>query len=163
VIGLNAQLLGTGGTDEAAQWLWLARLARESPALPVILVMHKPLFQNGPADAAPHQRYVPLAPRRRLLQLLPPTRLGAVVSGHTHQYLDRTVEGVRHLWVPSTAFYLPDDIQERVGEKIAGLGMLELRTDGCRFDLVCPDGVARQSALEPPVYEELLAAHARLA
>lgn len=42
-----------------------------------------------------------------------------VVSGHAHQYRDLTGEGVRHVWVPSTAFYLPDEIQGRVGAKVA--------------------------------------------
>jgi hypothetical protein len=89
------------------------------------------LFQNSREDAAPHISYVPVAPRRRLLKLIARLDLRIVLSGHTHQYLDRIIEGVRHVWVPSTAFFLPDTIQERVGEKITGLGLLELSGEGC--------------------------------
>ena len=67
------------------------------------------------------------------------------------------------MWVPSTAVYLPDEIQDRVGEKVTGLGVLDLSPGACRFHLVCPDGVARNSALDQPVYPEHLAARADLA
>ena len=81
--------------------------------------------------------------------------LRIVLSGHVHQYLDRFIDGVRHIWVPSTAFYLPDSIQERVGEKVTGLGLLELSSESCRFDLVCPDGIARNNLVEQTFYSIL--------
>ena len=158
VIGLNAQLFGTEGPDEAAQWVWLCDIAVESRGVPVILMLHKPLFQDSPSDPTPHHRVVPIAARRRLLELLSIAPVHAVISGHTHQYWDRAVDGIRHIWVPSTAYYLPDEIQDRVGEKITGLGMLELSRGVYRFHLVCPDGVSRHSALDHPVYPELVAA-----
>src|SRR5262249_4651177 len=70
VVGLNAQLFGTEGSEEAAQWAWLTEVVAEVHGLPVILLLHKPLFQDSPADEAPHHRYVPAAPRRRLFDLL---------------------------------------------------------------------------------------------
>lgn len=161
VIGLNAELLGSGGLEEAEQWAWISGVASQSRDIRVIVLLHKPMFQQSPADETPHQRVIPIAPRLRLFELLAPS-LRAVVSGHTHQYLDRVVDGVRHIWVPSTAFYLPDEIQERIGEKITGLGMLELSPNDFRFDLVCPDGVIRHSALDHPMYPELASARARL-
>jgi len=157
VIGLNAQLLGTGLTQEAEQWEWLTELAEESRATPVILLLHKPLFQGSAADEAPHHRVVPVAARRRLLERLSATDVRVVISGHAHQYWDRAADGTRHIWMPSTAYYLPDEIQDRVGEKITGLGVLELSRGAYRFDLVCPDGVTRYSALDHPVYPELVA------
>jgi hypothetical protein len=87
-----------------------------------------------------------------LFALFARTNLRAVVSGHTHQYRDRTVDGLRHLWVPSTAYYLPDEVQDRIGEKITGVGVLDLGRDAFRFNLVCPDGVTRHSILDHPVY-----------
>src|SRR5262249_1268577 len=48
VIGLNAQLFGTDGDGEREQWAWLGELVAQPPLLPVILMMHKPLFQNSP-------------------------------------------------------------------------------------------------------------------
>jgi 3',5'-cyclic AMP phosphodiesterase CpdA len=161
VIALNAQLLGTATREETEQWSWLAAAAAEARGRPVALLLHKPLFQDSPLDGKPHHRYVPLAPRRRLLELLSDVALRVVLSGHTHQYRDRTVEAVRHVWLPSTAFYLPDELQERLGEKVTGLGVLDLTPGGLRFHLVCPEGVVRNSALDHPVYPELV--RARLA
>ena len=45
--------------------------------------------------------------------------------------------------MPSTAFILPDDIQTRIGEKLVGIGLLDLGEDAARFDLWCPDGMRR--------------------
>ena len=127
-----------------------------------MLFLHKPLFQDSPADELPHQRYVPVVARRRLFALLAPVRLGAVVSGHVHQYRDRVVDGVRHLWMPSTAYFLPDEVQDRIGEKVTGIGMIELTPDRLRCHLVCPEGVTRHDALDHPVYPKLVEARSRL-
>ncbi len=79
----------------------------------------------------------------RLLKgpLQPTLRL--VVSGHAHQYLDTTVDGVCHLWMPSSAFILPDAMQSRIGEKLVGIGLLDVSQGIARFDLWCPDGMKR--------------------
>jgi 3',5'-cyclic AMP phosphodiesterase CpdA len=144
VLGLNAQLLGSGTAEEAEQWRWLEATVAAAARRRVALLLHKPLYFEDPAEATvPLIRYVPLAPRRRLLDLLADIELKLVVSGHTHQYLDRVVAGVRHIWLPSTAFILPDAKQARVGEKLVGVGALDLTADGFRFDLVCPEGMTR--------------------
>jgi len=157
VIGLNAQLFGTESDSEREQWAWLSEVVAQPQGLPLILMMHKPLFQDSPADEAPHHRYVPAIPRARLVDLLSRLSLRAILSGHTHQYRDRVVAGVRHIWVPSTAYYFPDEIQDRIGEKVVGVGVLDLSRDSYRFNLVCPDGVERHSVLDHPVYPELAA------
>ena len=161
LIGLDAQLLGTGTDEEAEQWSWLAATLARTYGQPTLLFLHKPLFQDSPADETPHQRYVPVAARRRLRDLFG-GGLRAVVSGHVHQYRDRAVDGARHLWLPSTAFFLPDELQDRVGEKVTGIGMIELAPEHLRFHLVCPEGVVRHSALDHPVYPKHVAARARL-
>ena len=152
VISLNAQLFGTATAEEEQQWQWLAQTLAGCQGLQTVLMLHKPLFQNSPDDAAPHIRYVPLLQRRRLCDLFAGRDLKLVLCGHTHQYLDRTIDGVRHIWLPSTAFYLPDTMQDRVGEKVVGLGLLDLDADGYRFHLVCPEGMARNNILDHPVY-----------
>jgi hypothetical protein len=120
------------------------------PQRPLALLVHKPLFLDDPAaPTPPHIRYVPVLPRLRLLSLLARLELRLVLSGHTHQHLDRVVGGVRHVWLPSTAFTIPDSKQDRVGEKLTGVGMLELSEQGHRFDLVVPDGMERRSLLDP--------------
>jgi 3',5'-cyclic AMP phosphodiesterase CpdA len=155
IIGLNAQLFGSGSAEEAAQWRWLEQRIDNAGTRPAILMQHKPLFQKTRDDALPHIRYVPLEPRRRLLAMLARLNLRMVFSGHAHQYLDRIFDGVRHVWMPSTSFYIPDGEQERVGEKVVGLGLLEIDGPRCGFDLVCPDGVERHSLVEQPFYRIL--------
>ncbi len=152
VISLNAQLFGTATPEEEEQWQWLTQTLAGNKSLRTVLMLHKPLFQNSPDDVAPHIRYVPLLQRRRLFDLFAGHALKLVLCGHTHQYLDRTIEGVRHIWLPSTAFYLPDTLQERVGEKVIGLGVLDLNADGYRFSLVCADGMGRHNIVDHPVY-----------
>ena len=88
-------------------------------------------------------RYVPIEAAERLLNGPPKSRLRLVVSGHIHRHLDITVNGVRHMWMPSTAFIPPDDVQTRIGEKLVGVGLLDLSEDAARFDLWCADGMRR--------------------
>jgi len=144
LIGLNAQLFGTGLVLEAAQWGWLEARLSEAAGRPVAFFLHKPLFQDGPEDAEPHIRYVPLIERRRLMALLAKVDLRCVLSGHTHQYRDRMFAGVRHLWLPATCYCFPESLQQTIGEKILGLGLLELNPDACRFDLIRPDGMTER-------------------
>lgn len=152
LIGLNAQLLASGTAAEAEQWDWLAARLAENRRHPLALLVHKPLYRDDPGDPTVHIRYVPLAPRRRLLELLAPCDLRLVLSGHAHQYLDRVIAGARHIWLPSTAFFIPDGMQERIGEKRTGLGVLDLLPDSFRFALATPDGMA-QHALSDPAFD----------
>jgi Calcineurin-like phosphoesterase len=53
LIGLNAQLFGSGLTAEATQWAWLDDQLESMPAgRPIVLVMHKPLSAPDPELAA---------------------------------------------------------------------------------------------------------------
>ncbi|MBC7993251.1 MAG: metallophosphoesterase [Rhizobacter sp.] len=150
LIGINAQLLGSGTPQEHAQWRWLedhARRIRDDRDHSV-LFLHRPLLRPSANEHHREGRYVTHAACERLLDGPLRHSLRAVVSGHTHQHLDRTVGGVRHLWLPSTAFVLPDEIQVRVGEKVVGLGLLELGGSSVWFDLLCPDGMRRHQVTE---------------
>ena len=112
--------------------------------------MHRPVARPNAAELARRGRYVPAACRERWLDGPLRRTLRLVVSGHTHQYLDRSSAGVRHVWLPSTAFVLPDSMQARVGEKLVGIGVLELTGARARFDLICPDGMLRHELSDPP-------------
>jgi hypothetical protein len=107
------------------------------------LFLHRPLARVRPNDSKTVGRYVNDAARDRLLRGPLNRTLRLVLSGHTHQYLDAIVSGVRHVWMPSSGFVLPDEMQARVGEKVVGLGLLELGSDTMSFDLWCPDGMTR--------------------
>ncbi len=149
LFGINAQLLESGTPQEHALWAWLAeQTAAASGFEHSALFLHRPLLQQESGDAPRKGRYVGSAATRRLLQgPLRPT-LRVVVSGHTHQYRDASIDAVRHLWMPSTAFILPDEMQVRIGEKLVGIGLLDLGESAARFDLWCPDGMTRHEVGE---------------
>jgi 3',5'-cyclic AMP phosphodiesterase CpdA len=157
LIGLNAQLFGFGDEREDAQFAWLEG-ALAGVDGPVGLVLHKPLFRDGWDDAELHPRYAPIAARTRLRRLLAPRDLRFVASGHTHQWRRLAVEGVEHVWVPSSAFIVPDLMQEWIGEKRVGALVIELTAEAHRVELAWPPGlVSNNLAQFPDVYPGLAA------
>lgn len=144
LLGINAQLLGSESPQELAQWRWIEALAAaNTPGTRTALFLHRPLARVRPGDPKTSGRYVAQAARERLLEGPLKATLRLVVSGHTHQYLDTIASGVRHIWMPSSGFVLPDQMQARVGEKLVGVGLLELNGNTMAFDLWCPDGMIR--------------------
>ncbi len=152
LLGINAQLLGTGSAQEEALWNWLAQqVGPTATHAHTALFLHRPMLRPQPSEFARQGRYVNAEATPRLLGLFERT-LRLVVSGHTHQYLDCTVDGVRHVWMPSTAFILPDDLQTRIGEKLVGVGLLDVGEGAAAFDLWCPDGMTRHDVAELPFF-----------
>jgi 3',5'-cyclic AMP phosphodiesterase CpdA len=123
-IGLNSLVMNSGLADEAEQFEWLASQLSRLNGKPLALFLHKPLYLNSPDDpelAATSIRYIPMPPRKRLLQMLAAVDLRLVASGHVHQRRDFTYSRVRHIWAPSTGFIIPDSVQEVIGIKEVGL------------------------------------------
>lgn len=145
LIAFNAQLFGSGTPAEEAQWEWIAGEFENARSRPIVVFLHKPMFEHPATDTDHHMRYLPHAARDRLLACFASADVRLVLCGHAHQYLDRTFAGVRHVWLPSCAFIIPDSHQQRFGEKIVGVGVLELENDGDaqRFglDVVAADGL----------------------
>jgi 3',5'-cyclic AMP phosphodiesterase CpdA len=143
LLGINAQILGSGSTQELALSQWIEDQADLSaPDGHTALFLHRPLLRP-PGELARKGRYVPSEAAGRLLNGPLRSTLRLVVSGHMHQYLDITSKNVRHLWMPSTGFILPDGIQVRIGEKLVGIGVLDFGDGDARFDLWCPEGMTR--------------------
>jgi 3',5'-cyclic AMP phosphodiesterase CpdA len=158
LMGINAQLLGSGSEQELAQWRWMeAQVSSDTSSAHAhtALFLHRPVFRPPWDEPTRQGRYVPSEAAERLLDgpLRPTLRL--VVSGHTHQHLDVTVRGVRHVWMPSSAFVLPDAMQSRVGEKLVGIGMLDLSGAAAHVDLWCPDGMARHDVSTLPFFHAM--------
>lgn len=123
-IGLNSLVLNTGLASEADQFDWLAAQFAIAGGKPIALFLHKPLFLHTPEDpelAASAVRYVPLVPRKRLIEMFCNVDLRLVASGHVHQRRDFSYRQTRHVWAPSTGFLIPDRIQEVIGTKEVGL------------------------------------------
>jgi 3',5'-cyclic AMP phosphodiesterase CpdA len=162
LIGLNALLFNSGTQAETDQFEWLAEtLSNNTCALGVVL--HKPLLPHEDATA-PAVRYVPEPSRSRLFELFAPRDLKFVASGHVHQRRSFLADGVHHLWVPSTAFCMPEAMQAGVGDKVVGAATLELLEDGTFvFEQISVEGLVRHNVLDhPEIYPSLAAVRARL-
>ncbi|HMN74310.1 MAG TPA: metallophosphoesterase [Rhodoblastus sp.] len=165
LLGLNAMALGWP-TEEARQDAWLDEALSRAAGGPVALFLHKPLFRDSPADALHHPRYVPVEARNRLLARLKarlaPGDLRLIVSGHVHQFRRLVVDGVEHVWAPSSAFVFPADWQETIGEKIVGALQISFGRDVYDLALVRPPGIRQYSLLDQTdIYPQLLARAAR--
>jgi predicted phosphodiesterase len=155
LVGLNASLFATGTPEEEAQFDWLARALGASQG-PVGVCLHKPLFRDTPDETIPHYRYVDRTARVRLLALLAVHDLRFVAAGHTHQVRHHRVAGTHYVWVPSTAFTVPDFRQEWIGQKQVGVMTLDLTADGPVFTHVVPDGMTAHSLMDlPHIYAEV--------
>ena len=153
VLAINAQLFGSGLPDEARQWSWLhAQLDDHGAAGATALITHKPLTASAAElAAAPPYRFVPDAARHRLVSLVRDRNVTLVVSGHVHQYRRLDVDGVAHVWAPTTWAVLPDEIQPTLGTKRCGVVTLHIADDH-PFDpeMVEPDGLT-QYMLAPDI------------
>jgi 3',5'-cyclic-AMP phosphodiesterase len=153
LLAINAQLLGSGLPGETRQWTWLqAQLDEGADAKGTVMISHKPLTaSDGELDAAPPYRFVPQPARDRLMALMRGRNVALVVSGHVHQYRRLVVDGVRHLWAPTTWAVLPDEVQPTLGTKRCGVVTLDL-TDHSALDpeMVEPDGLS-QFMLAPDI------------
>ena len=138
LIGVNAQLFGSGLVREHAQDDWLDEQLRAAKARRVGLFLHKPLFLEDPNDNVAGPRcIVPLA-RARLLQKLQQSQVRLIVSGHLHQHRDRTLDGMRHIWVPAVAFAASRPLG---GDTRCGITVMEFSIDGVQIAVERPGGI----------------------
>ncbi|HEY3655543.1 MAG TPA: metallophosphoesterase [Steroidobacteraceae bacterium] len=147
MIGINAPLLATGLDEEDLQYTWLEQ-ALSGRTGPVGVFLHKPLFRDQAAEDIVHTRYVPRVARNRLINILRGCDLRFVAAGHTHQVRSTWVDGVEHVWAPSTGFTIPDFRQEPIGEKLVGTLLLELDANHHRFTHIIPAGMVSHNLME---------------
>ena len=107
LIGVNAQLFGSGLVEETEQSEWLDEEIGAAHERPIALFLHKPLFAESPADQEESAVCLTPAARAGLLHKLRAAGVRLVVSGHLHQSLDRTIDGIRYYWLPAVAFAAP--------------------------------------------------------
>jgi 3',5'-cyclic AMP phosphodiesterase CpdA len=127
LVGVNAQLFGTGGPEEGEQWDFLEDSLGEPRR--TVLVTHKPLTAGAEELAtAPSYRFVPSPARSRLTALCRHGGVEAVLSGHVHQHRQLEADGMTHLWATTTWAVIPDELQPVIGAKRCGI--LELGLPG---------------------------------
>jgi 3',5'-cyclic AMP phosphodiesterase CpdA len=137
LLGVNAQLFGSGLAREQAQDHWLDEQLSTAER-PTALFLHKPLFLEHPTeDVASPSCMVPSV-RARLLDKLNQFDVRLIVSGHLHQYRDRTFGGQRHLWLPAVAFAAS---QAHGGDARCGLAVLDFSQDKVEITIERPRGL----------------------
>jgi 3',5'-cyclic AMP phosphodiesterase CpdA len=132
LVGLDAQLLGSGLLDEDDQWAWLSSALSLPPPRHVALFLHKPVIDppDRPDRGSPG-RYVVPAARQRLARVLGEAgTVRVVVSGHVHQFRTHASGGLAHVWAPTTWAVIPDRIQPVLGTKACGIVEVSLGADG---------------------------------
>ena len=138
LIGVNAQLFGSSLRREDEQNRWLEEQLIAATGRSIALFLHKPLFlddlNEGPASVA---CIVPGA-RARLVDMLRERGVSLVVSGHLHQYRDRTINGLRHLWLPAVAFAAAQSLG---GDGRCGLTVLDFSQRGVEITIERPEGM----------------------
>lgn len=140
LIGVNAQLFGSGLARAAAQQDWLVRALAESAGRPVAVFCHKPLMREAidePADVP--YRYVPRAQRAALVAAMAAADVRLFACGHVHQARDHWRGTTRHVWAPATAFTLPDAVQPRLGDKRCGLVSYRFTPDDVSVEMIFPE------------------------
>jgi 3',5'-cyclic AMP phosphodiesterase CpdA len=146
VLGINAQLLGSGLPQEGEQDAWLdAELSAASR--PTLLALHKPLFLQSADEAEVTATSINPEPRARLLRRLHGTPVQAIVSGHLHCHRDVVREGLRHVWAPSTAFLVREPV-DRAADNVLGILSVELDDNGVRVELVDVAGLVAHDLAE---------------
>jgi 3',5'-cyclic AMP phosphodiesterase CpdA len=137
LLGVNAQLFGSGLARAQAQDKWLDEQL-SAAGRPTALFLHKPLFVESPADDVASPSSMVPAARSRLLDRLDRSDVSLIVSGHLHQHRDRIIGGRRHLWVPAVAFA---GAPQYGGDIRCGLTVLDFSQDSVEVSIERPDGL----------------------
>lgn len=146
VLGINAQLLGSGLPQEDEQDAWLdSELG--ATVRPVLLALHKPLFLQSPGETEVTATSINPEPRARLLRRLRGAPVRAIVSGHLHCHRDIVRDGLRHVWAPSTAF-LVQEPADATADNIVGVLSVEVGDDGVHVELVDVPGLVAYDLAE---------------
>ena len=151
LIGINAQLFGSGLDAEDQQWEWLTEQFSDQASGDLrVLFSHKPLTASeNELAVSPEYRFVPSSARQRLGELLRDQNCPLVISGHVHQFRLLNDGRRRHVWAPTTWAVLPEFAQSVVGVKRCGVLWLSLSADGTSVaGLVEPPGLAQFTLVE---------------
>ncbi len=138
LVGVNAQLLGSGLAREEEQNQWLDTALAPCGRRRVAVFMHKPIFVETETEHVPSVASVVPSVRTAFLRRLRGAGVQVVVSGHLHQYRDRIVDGLRHLWAPAVAF-MPAQLHD--ADPRCGLMELEFSGDAVTASVIRPPGL----------------------
>lgn len=131
LVGLNAQLIGTGLNGEAEQMKALESAIANAAGKPVAVFGHKTLHLGDPEAEIPTGWTLPRPQGALLRKVMQDGGVRFYASGHFHRYREIDDNGLRLLWSPSPAFLTNHpSFAARGGLSKAGFMCLELEPDG---------------------------------
>lgn len=133
LIGLDSMLVGSGEPAEAEQSQWLEATMRDAAGRRIAWFTHRPLFIDEPTEGDVGYWAPPPQPRARLLDMVRRYGVAFIASGHLHKLHDRTIDGVRFLWGPSSGFLVGPTLQPEGMAGQALLGALVYEFNGTDF------------------------------
>jgi 3',5'-cyclic AMP phosphodiesterase CpdA len=126
LVGLDSMLFGSAHRDAARQMAWLRETLADAGGRRIGLFTHRPLFVEDPGEDDRGYWSVNPAARAPLLDLVRSHDVAIVGTGHLHKWGDRTVDGCRYVWGPSSGFLVgPQNQPELPGEKWLGAVVYE--------------------------------------
>jgi 3',5'-cyclic AMP phosphodiesterase CpdA len=129
LIGLDAMLVGSGLSEEAAQLAWLDGVMAQAEGRRLAWFLHRPLFIEDPDEADTGYWSIKPEPRGVLLEMVRRYGVALVASGHLHKAHDFVRDRTRYVWGPSAGFLGgPQIIPPRPGER--RLGAVHYQFDG---------------------------------
>jgi 3',5'-cyclic AMP phosphodiesterase CpdA len=151
LIGINGLLIGNGDDEEAAQAAWLDAVMAGAGGRRLAWFMHKPLFLDDPAEGDTGYWSIKPVPRRPWLDRIRRHDVALVATGHLHKAHQRTVDGTRYVWAPSSAFLCSPQIQpDMPGEKHVGAVLYEFDGDRVEPTIVEVPGLTTHWRPAPP-------------
>lgn len=152
LLGLNAQILGTGSVREQALWrlVELESMHSSAPEQTAIFA-HWPNACGLASSGDKGARHAAGAAYARLIDGPLKHSLSLVVASRMPAWIDVAATGVSHVWLPSKADSMSGHMQHRIGQKLVGVGLLELGREQAGFDMWCPDGITRHQATMMPL------------
>lgn len=148
-VGVDAQLFGSAGlAAEAEQWAFIEASFAAHRGKPIALFVHKPLFLDHPteadsADPSVSQSCLDRESRTRLLRLAHEHGVRLISCGHKHQTRSFSLDGIYHLWGPSTACVNGAPSVLHWGTREVGFVDYRFRPDGFDHRIVGADFLFR--------------------
>lgn len=146
LLGLNAQLLGSGLPDEAEHRRWIEDSLAAHSGDAVLVASHKTLFSTDAGADEPGWS-IPQVESRWLEGLLGRFRTKVLISGHLHREKRYTHAGIDCIWGPSTAFFASHPrIEKRKGRLRVGALLLTLSADAVEVEHIGDDRLLEHDA-----------------
>lgn len=148
LLGLDAQLLGSGLPAEAEQLDWLESELALAGDRPLALFLHKPLFVEHAAEEGDPVWCVLREGRQKVMTVLRRGNLRLVACGHAHHYRTLTIGGTAMVWAPSSGLIIDNEIAPFQGLHEPGVVHYRFTDDKVEFGLVKPRGLVASDLTE---------------